>query len=153
VCLGPSTGPEALIFKRLREKWPGLQHHQPNLQPTPSLSVCGNLKEFIAEQLERGHPHDDYREFLQLAAHMIGLHCSAAIRKSGARHRARWMAKAIYTIKIELLFDGNKSVIKLTAHKLEGIQRFNRFVVNIYIQSWFSSRNVSDAPEKDISLI
>ena len=29
VCLGPSTGPEILIFKRFREKWPDLQHHQP----------------------------------------------------------------------------------------------------------------------------
>ena len=111
------------------------------------------MKEFIAKQLERGHPRDDYREFLQLAAHMIGLHCSAVIRKPGALHRARWMAKAIYTMKMELLFDGNESVIKLTAHELQGIQRFNWFVVNIYIQSWFSSRNVSDAPVNDICLI
>ena len=39
MCLGASTGPEILIFKRFREKRPDLQHHQPKSQPTPLLSV------------------------------------------------------------------------------------------------------------------
>ena len=101
-------------------------------------------------QLERGHPRDDYREFLQLAAHTIVLRCSAAIRKPGVLHKARWMAQVIYTIKTELLFDGNESVINLTARELQGIQWF---VVNVYIQSSFSSRNASDAPVDDIRLL
>ena len=102
------------------------------------MSVSDKLKKFITEQFQRDHPRDDYREFLQLAASMVGLSSSAAVCKPGALHRACWMAKAIYSMKIELLCDGNESVIQLTARELQGIQRFNRFVVNIYIQSWFS---------------
>jgi hypothetical protein len=46
---------------------------------------------------------DDYRELLCLAALIVGLPVKFAIRKPGALHRARWMAKAIYSLKIELL--------------------------------------------------
>jgi hypothetical protein len=73
--------------------------------------------------------------------------------RPGALHRARWMAKAIYSLKIELLFSGNESVLHLTAKELSGIRRFNRFVVNVYLQSWFTSRSVSDAPVNDLMLI
>jgi hypothetical protein len=120
---------------------------------TPLISACDKLKAFIAEQLQLSHPRDDYQEFLQLAASLVGLDSSATLRKPGALHRARWMAKAIYSMKIELVFDGNESVIKLTARELQGIQRFNRFVVNVYLQSWFTSRVVVDAPYNDILLI
>lgn len=152
VCLGPSTGPEILFFKRFRVSWSELVH-QPKPRLTPLLSASEELKEFIDEQLQLGHPRDDCKEFLQLAALMTGLNCAAAIRKPGALHRARWMAKAIYSMKIELLFDGNESALQLTARELQGIQRFNRFVVAVYIQSWFSCRVVADAPVNDILLI
>lgn len=153
VCFGPSTGPEILFFKRFKDKWSNLVHHQPTATATPLISASDKLKDFIAEQLQLGHPRDDYKEFLQLAACMVGLDSSAALRRPGALHRARWMAKAIYSMKIELLFNGNESVIKLTARELQGIQRFNRFVVNVYLQSWFTSRVAVDAPYNDILLI
>jgi len=86
-----------------------------------------NWKKFIAEQLEVNHPRDDYREFLQLAGLMVGVSNATTFRKPGAIYKARGMAKAIYTLKIELLLDGNESVIELTARELQAIQRFNRF--------------------------
>lgn len=153
VCFGPSTGPEILIFKRFRVSWSELMHYQPKPRPTPLIYASAELKEFIFEQLQLNHPRDDYKEFLQLAASIVGLNCSATIRKPGALHRARWMAKAIYAMKIELLFDGNESVLQLTTREFRGIQRFNRFVVTVYIQSWFSCRMVADAPINDIMLI
>ena len=63
------------------------------------------------------------------------------------------MAKAIDSKKIQLLFEGNEGVMKLTACELQNIQRFNRFVVFAYLQSWFTSRVVVDAPFYDIQLI
>ncbi len=51
----------------------------------------------------------------------------------GALHRVCRMVKKIYSMKMELLYDGNESVIQLTAEKPQGIQQlFNRFVINIY---------------------
>jgi hypothetical protein len=156
VCFGPSSGPEILFFKRFRDRWAQLIHRQPMQRATPLISASKQCKKFINEQLQVGHPRDDYKEFLYLAAALVGSGTDTvamAIRKPGAMHRARWMTKAIYSMKIELLLDGNESVIQLTARELQGIQRFNRFVVNIYLQSWFSCRRVVDAPINDILLI
>ena len=114
------------------------------------------MKTFIAGQLELVHPRDDYRELLQLAAGMVGLDSSqfsATIRKPGALHRARWTAKEIYSLKMQLLLYGNEFVIMLTARELQGIKRFNKFVVQVYLQSWFTSRLLVHKPYNDILLI
>ena len=63
------------------------------------------------------------------------------------------MAKAIYSLKIELLLDGNEDVLHLVARELQGVKRFNRFVVNICLLSWFTCRFSVDAPLNDILLI
>ena len=63
------------------------------------------------------------------------------------------MAKVIYSMKMELLFDGKEDVLKLTARELQGLQRFNRSVVNVYIQSWFTCRSTVGAPINIILLI
>jgi len=55
---------------------------------------------------------------------------------------------------MELLYDGNETVLNLTGHQLQSIQRFNRFIISsIYLQSWFSTRSAVDAPINDIYLI
>jgi hypothetical protein len=122
VCFGLSTGPEILLSKRFKEKWSNLIHRQPKPNVTPLITACDSLNAFIADQLHLGHSRDDYREFLQLAAGLVDLDVLTTLRKPGALHRARWMAKAIYSMKIELLFDGNESVMKLTAHELQRIR-------------------------------
>jgi hypothetical protein len=43
--------------------------------------------------------------------------------------------------------------MQLKAHELQGLRRFNRFVVLVYIQSWFTSRSAVDAAAYDINLI
>ena len=152
VCLGPSTGPEILFFKRFLEKWTEM-NHTPEARSTPLIIVSDAIKAFIKCQLEVRHSRDDYLEFLLLAAQMVGLQVDVAIRKPGALHRARWMAKAIYALKIELLFTVNKTIFNLTARELQGIQRLNRFIIRVYLQSWFSCRLTADAPVNDILLI
>ena len=88
ICLGPSTGPEILFFKRLRDHWGKLQH-RPKQQLTPLILASDSLKQFILTQLTIVQPRADYKEFLQLAAQRIGLEIHAPIRKPGAIHRAR----------------------------------------------------------------
>lgn len=152
ICFGPSTGPEILLFKRLRDKWPELNHHVPRKLQTPLIIVHDELKTFIKHcQLE--YPRDDYREMICLAAFVVCLETKYGVRRPGGLHRARWMAKAIYSLKIELLLDGNEDVLHLVARELQGVKRFNRFVVNIYLLSWFTCRFSVDAPLNDILLI
>ncbi len=47
------------------------------------------------------------------------------------------MAKAIYWLKIKLMLNGIEDVLHLAAYEFQGVQRFNKFVVNIYLFSWF----------------
>ena len=102
ICFGPSTGPEILLFKRLRDKWPELNHHVQRKLQTPLIIVHDELKTFIAEHCQLEYPGDDYRELICLAASMVGLETKYGVRRPGGLHRPRWMAKAIYSLKIEL---------------------------------------------------
>lgn len=68
----------------------------------------------------------DYKELISLAALLVAMTVEVTIWKPGAMHRARWMAKAIYSLKLELLLDCNETAIKLPARKLQAVQRFNR---------------------------
>ena len=43
-------------------------------------------------------------------------------------------------------------MIHLRAPELQALQRFNRSVVLVYIQSWFTSRSAADAAINDIHL-
>jgi hypothetical protein len=55
----------------------------------------------------------------------------ATIYKPGAMHRARWMSKAICSLKMQLLYEGNEAVLKLTSRELQAIKRFTRVVVGV----------------------
>lgn len=154
LCYGPSSGPEILPFKRFREKWGDINHELSNrVIATPLIAAPIRITEFINEQLGEAHPRNDYLEFLELAALMVGIENVHAVRKPGAIHRARWMAKAIYSLKIELLLEGNESIIKLTGREFLAMQRFNRFVVLVYLESWFTCKSAVDAPVNDVRLI
>jgi hypothetical protein len=121
----------------------------------PLIPASDNLRQFIQEQTVQQHPCNDYLELLQLAAVAVGLPCETAVKKPGAMHRAKWMAKAIYWLKIELLFAENETVLQLqlTARELMSIKCLNRFVVSVYLESWFTSRTASDQPINDLLLI
>ena len=150
-CIGPSTGPDILLFKHFRSTWSKL-HHQPQ-DARPLVEAPLDILRFLQTTMDSKQPREDYLELIHLAARAVGFPVAASLRRPGALHRARWMAKAIYLLKIELLFRGNEEVLHLTGRQLQGIQRFNRFVILVYIQSWYSCSLAIDAAPNDIALI
>ena len=64
----------------------------------------------IDRRVRKSHAREDYKEFLNLAALMVGLDIDVNIQKPGVLHSIRWMEKAIYSMKIELLFAFNEAV-------------------------------------------
>jgi len=64
-------------------------------------------------------------------------------RAPGAMHHARWIAKAIYTIKDWLFW----FQFKLTAQESNGLMHLNLFLTNIYIKFWFQASVASTAPQ------
>ena len=126
VTMGPSSGPDIGIFKRFKSHW-----HQMSMAKYNSgindadvaralVNMTGNIIEFCSQQLEEVQPRDDYRELLELTVIFLrgiptrGVHFA----KPGAMHRARFMARLIYALKIFVFRD----VFSLTARELKGIK-------------------------------
>ncbi|KAF0714990.1 Uncharacterized protein FWK35_00031556, partial [Aphis craccivora] len=67
-------------------------------------------------------------------------------RAPGAYHLARWMAKAIYCLKIFLF----RTQFKLTQKQEKSLKRICCFIMKCYAEAWFSSTNAITAPMNDI---
>ncbi|KAG0726234.1 hypothetical protein GWK47_037027 [Chionoecetes opilio] len=81
---------------------------------------------FLKEALmSKNHPREDYEELLHLSYLFLGGEGPAKpFRRPGALHQARWMAKAIYCLKLQML----KSQLSLTGREKAGVERVDLFV-------------------------
>ena len=97
----------------------------------------------------QGYPRE---ELLYLAGLLIGMDTGtgSVIRKPGAIHKAHWKSKAIIHGRLSCFI--NEAVIHQRAPELQALQRLNRSVVLVYIQSWFTSRSVVQAYLSPIGL-
>ena len=105
--------------------------------------------------LARKQARDDYRELLELTMTALG---STPFRSSsrshffirpGALHRARWIDRVIYSIKI-YLFRGQ---FQLKQKEEKGLKVFVIFSLNIYICSWFRAPDAAGAPMNYLHLL
>ncbi|KAF2891169.1 hypothetical protein ILUMI_15004, partial [Ignelater luminosus] len=130
-----------------------------------NISNCdtsSELVELIAENREETfffclkilknnqEPRYDYTEFLELVVILLGGTPPKGnkIRKPGAYHQARWMAKAIYSIKGFLL----RSEFAITGVEEKALCRICGFIVVNYIKPWFTANKTTEAPWNDILL-
>ena len=81
-------------------------------------------------------------------------------KRPGALHRARWMSKLLYSIKMVILSEeirkqsNNKSKRVFQKGQLKKIQDFVKFSIFNYVPWWwFASSKVAEAPYNDILLI
>ena len=144
--MGPSSGPNIKLFQRFGECWGSIDrsNYKSGLDEGSIASalnpVRNDLIHFIRQQLTEFQPGDDYRELLQLSLLFLGAECSADVhvQAPGAFHRARWMAKLIYSLKIFLY----RSQFRLTARELSSLGHFNTFVLKVYLKSVFEITGV-----------
>jgi len=67
----------------------------------------------------------------------------------GAIHQARWMAKALYTIKVWMF----KDQFKLTACEEKAHRDVSLFATLVYTKAWTSCPNTTAAPSNDLILL
>lgn len=99
---------------------------------------------------------DDYKEFLELSVvFLTGTHKGFTFKRPGALHKARWMAKMLYAVKI-CLFE--KEIAKLPRntitfkHQVTKIRDFVTFITHIYCAWWMAAPCAVDAPWNDLLL-
>lgn len=64
-------------------------------------------------------------------------------------HRARWMARAIYSLKIYLF----RKQFNLTKFELKALTRINKFILTVYLEAWFTAPDAISAPRHDLTLL
>ncbi|KAG0714162.1 hypothetical protein GWK47_001666 [Chionoecetes opilio] len=129
VCFGPSSGPEIQLFKRFVKWWP-LANQASSKPLDDPVDGADKIIATCHALLKEKQPRDDYREMVQLTIIVLGGEVEANIRKPGAYHRARWMAKVIYTLKITLFREEFALICDVYRHnELVGLSLFDEATV------------------------
>jgi hypothetical protein len=151
-----SSGPDIPMFKRFKESWSKINkgHYQAvaiDVEPDPFLHGSSEVVNFCNEQLQIIQPRDDYKELLELTIVTLGCTPRRGVhfRAPGAIHRARWMAKAIYALKIYLF----RQEFHLTPLEKSSLRRFVVFVVTTYVRAWFTAPCAAAAPANDLRFL
>ena len=160
-----SKSPDVNVFSRLRKNWDLLPHtselareFQPSDHPAEAQQLLEIMRQqtidFATEAIE--YVRDDYHEFTQLSLVFLGaIDGNVQFRRPGAVHKARWMAKLIYSIKLAL---SEPSIALLprgtitTPQQVPKIRAFVTFITHVYCIWWLSSNKAIDAPWNDLKL-
>lgn len=152
-----TTGPNVPLFKRFREAWPNIDQNQYDTGIENHYvheiihDHIDDINAFVQNNLESIHPREDYKELLLLSQIFIGKIPSdnVTFRKPSAFHHARWMSKAIYSLKIFLF----RNQFKLNPKEEKSISQICIFIVLIYIQAWFTCPLAPRSPNHDLHFI
>lgn len=154
---GRTTGPGVPIFSRFKEQYKNVENKTFTSGITDHLvaikipiDVQKNVSEFCFAEINTKQPRDDYREFLLLTLLFIGEKMSFyKIKPPGPISHARWMAKAIYCLKIFLF----REHFELNDLELNGIRYICIFIVSLYVKAWFGSVRAVEAPNNDLNFL
>lgn len=155
--IGTFIGPNISFFKQFQDNWQLIEcdkFQTASSDPLVESLVAphrSEILEFAHKHLATKQPIDDYREFLQLSIVFLGdaPACGIRFKMPGAMHRARWMAKVIYTIKMWLF----RAQFKKTAAEERNIRDLALFPVGVYLRAWIIAPNAVQAPLNDFTLM
>jgi len=166
-----SKSPNMELFGHFKDFWPRIDQDS-----FCTAAADENLADIIAPwkddvikfalgQLQNFQPRDYYCELLELAIIFLGGTPERGIRfrYPGAIHRARWMARAIYSLKMWLFRKQYEPLQPGTGtRKSRGpsysqqmwhhLQEVCLFVTRVYLKYWFESPASDSAPRHDLAL-
>jgi len=158
-----SKGPEIELFGRLKLQWDFIDKSK--FDPFHGdeagegcLSVSENawlvshrdvVVSNLQQHLQDVQPREDYREFARLALRLLGVDIDPTSCAPGAYHRARWMAKGIYCLKIF----GFRHQFHMSKREIESLRRICIFVCTIYVRVWFAAPLATSAPTNDLLML
>ena len=158
-----SKSPDISLFVRLKDNFENLQYN--NMENLNYPLIPDGLAErrmviitLCQDALKKEFSRGDYKELITLT--LIYLQSKPETFKSfqrpGACHKARWMAKIIYSFKIVLLGNEISALPRGTivgSGQLRKLEQFLQFVVFCYVPWWILAPVASAAPKADLDLI
>ncbi|KAK3929815.1 50S ribosomal protein L7Ae [Frankliniella fusca] len=154
--MGTSKNPEILpLFGKFSNAWPEI--NKENYSPAGRQilrkfpSDPDEMLIFCKSQLQEFNARDDYRELLELSIIYLGGVPDRGISflKPGAIHKARWMARAIYSLKIFLF----REQFPLSPAEKKGVNDICSFIVSAYVTVWFQAPSAISAPRVDLQYL
>ncbi len=159
-----TKSPAVKIFVNFKNEWSKLSYGDTNDLSFPRTEkrlqqqredIIGLLNDALNNEFTRG----DYKELTELSLLYLSGKCSEnyQFNQPGALHKARWMAKLIYSIKILLFSEkirleiGSGVIISKT--QLAKLHKFVKFAVYVYVPWWLTCPVASAAPLNDLKLI
>lgn len=165
-----SKSGEYMVFSRFKKHFQEVPHgSDETLSYLDNSSITSNAQalSLITEWQEKTvdlaeavgeHQRGDYKEFTELCLlylDNVDKSRSFKFRRPGAVHKARWMAKVMYAIKVVLLEKQislmPKGTITTKTQQLK-LRRFVTFVCLIYARWWITCASAVDAPWHDLCL-
>lgn len=167
-----SRSPNLELFGHFKDFWPRIDQTSftTALNDESTAAVIAPWKDdviqFAMAQLEKLQPRDDYCEILELSIIFLGGVPPKGIkfRYPGAIHRARWMARAIYSIKMWLFRSqyeplqpgGGSRKSHRSSYKEQvwhHLKNVCLFVTAVYLKYWIESPLSTAAPRNDLALL
>lgn len=165
-----SRSAEYTVFSRFKKNFDTLPHGSNETLSVFDKSLLANDAETlstithwqentvaVAEALVH-HQREDYKEFTELCLLYLDNGDNSRsfnFRRPGAVHKARWMAKVLYAIKMVLL-ENQISLLPrgtiTTSTQPQKLRSFVTFVCLVYSRWWMTSSSAVDAPWHDICL-
>jgi hypothetical protein len=163
-----SRSPEVSLFSRFRKHFDSVcRTNKENLKSFDSSSYSEEINALVEEwrseavQLAKtsmNQKRDDYKEFAELCVLFLddsSFTDEFIFKRPGALHKARWMAKLLYSAKIVLLEENIRSLPAgtITSRQQTGkLRDFVTFISLIYSSWWNTCTIAVDAPWNDLCL-
>ena len=162
VVYGSGTGPTEPLFKKLKDIWDSLDKQSYSSIEIPRSQrkllllveqVVTFLQDWISNSSKIKLRHD-YLELATLTLLFLGGTLpesikNATIKDPGAIHHARWMSKAIYTMKIALF---RNQLEEIYEEDLDNIVSLAIFLSVFYTKAWLTCTDAAAAPSNDLEL-
>lgn len=109
------------------------------------------LLEWAVEEQRKAFVRSDYKELVDLMVLFLGgnKHKPVSIRAPGACHHARWMSKAIYSLKMFLF----RSQCGLSSKEIVDLRDICLFIVSVYVKPWCAAAIPQMAPSLDLKML
>ena len=164
-----SKSPNIELFHHFKEYWPRVDQtsFRTAMDDEEMRSRVAEWREevimFATDQLHQNQPRDDYKELLELTIIFLGGQPPNGVRfrYPGAIHRACWMSRAIYTLKMVIFQEQypmderpgpsrRQTRSETTWNHLEVVVIF---IVQVCAKYWFQAPSSVSAPRNDLHLL